>query len=89
MIYIPFKDREEVKKWIKTCGRLGNISTAFAFLFVIVGIIWRVLGRTDYSLDSTFWFLLAIFFAVTALGPHIHLAAMHNLFGIESETKNK
>jgi len=26
---------------------------------------------------------------VTALGPHIHLAAMHNLFGIESETKNK
>jgi hypothetical protein len=88
VIYIPFKDREEVKKWIKTCGRLGNISTAFAFLFILVGVIEEAL-KIDLPLASTTWLLLGVFFAVTALGPHIHLAAMHNLFGIESETKNK
>jgi hypothetical protein len=88
VIYIPFKDREEVKKWIKTCGRLGNISNAFAFLFIIVGVIGEAL-KIDLRLTSTTWLLLGVFFAVTALGPHIHLAAMHNLFGIESETKNK
>jgi hypothetical protein len=88
VINIPFKDREEVKKWIKTCGRLGNISTAFAFLFILVGVIEEAL-KIDFPLVSTTWLLLGVFFAVTALGPHIHLAAMHNLFGIESETKNK
>ena len=88
MICIPFKDREEIKKWIKTCGRLGNISNAFAFLFIIVGVIGEAL-KIDLHLASTTWLLLGVFFAVTALGPHIHLAAMHNLFGIESEIKNK
>ena len=83
----PFKDRDEVKARIKLCGTWINICGVLAFLLVIIGIIWRVLGRIDYGLDSTFWFLLAIFFAVTSLEPTIHLVIYKQMYGIESENK--
>ena len=82
----PFKDREEVKKWIKICGRANRVSTAFACLFVLIGVIGEAL-KIDLRLATTTWLLLGIFFAVLAIGPHIHIASMENLFGIESELK--
>jgi hypothetical protein len=84
----PFKDREEVKKWIKTCGRASNISIVFACLFILVGVIQDAL-KIDLRLATTTWLMLGVFFAVTAIGPHIHIAAMENLYGMESENKNK
>ena len=85
---MPFKDREELKKWIRTCGRMSNLSTVVAILFVLIGVIGEAL-RIDLRLTTTTWLLLGIFFVVMAIGPNIHLAVMENLYGIESELKNK
>jgi hypothetical protein len=59
---------------------------AFAFLLVVIGIIWRAL-KIDLGLDSTFWFLLTIFFAITSLALQLHIASIRNLLGIDSEHK--
>jgi hypothetical protein len=82
----PFKDREEAKEQLKRCGRWLSISENLSFLLVVIAIIWRVL-KIDYGLDSTFWFLLAIFFAICSLAPHLHIASLQNLLGIDSEHK--
>ncbi|HUS99129.1 MAG TPA: hypothetical protein VMY59_02280 [Candidatus Thermoplasmatota archaeon] len=82
----PFKDREEAKKQLKSCGNWCNICEGLAFLLIVIGIIWRVL-KVDFGLDSTFWFLLAIFFAITSLAPHLHIASIRNLLGIDSDHK--
>jgi hypothetical protein len=82
----PFKDREEAKKQLIRCGNWCTISESLSFLLVIIGIIWRVL-KFDYDLDSTFWFLLAIFFAITSLAPHIHMASISSQLGFDSEHK--
>ncbi len=82
----PFKDREEAKKQLVTCGNWCNIVTILSFLLLIIGIIWRV-AKIDYGLDSTFWFLLAIFFAVTSLAPHVHMAIISSQLGFDSEHK--
>ena len=82
----PFKDREEAKKQLITCGNWLNICEGLAFLLVVIGIIWRVL-KIDYGLDSTFWFMLAIFFAITSLASHLHIASIRNQLGIDFEHK--
>jgi hypothetical protein len=82
----PFKDREEAKKQLILCGNWCNIVTIFSFLLLIIGIIWRVL-KIDYGLDSTFWFLLALFFAIISLAPHIHMAVISSQLGFDSEHK--
>ena len=82
----PFKDREEAKKHLISCGNWCNICEGLAFLLIVIGIIWRVL-KVDFGLDSTFWFLLAIFFAITSLAPHLHIASIRNLLGIDSDHK--
>jgi ABC-type transport system involved in cytochrome bd biosynthesis fused ATPase/permease subunit len=82
----PFKDREEAKEQLKRCGRWLSISENLSFLLVVIAIIWRVL-KIDYGLDSSFWFLLAIFFAICSLAPHLHIASLQNLLGIDSEHK--
>jgi hypothetical protein len=82
----PFKDREEAKKQLIRCGNWCTICESFSFLLVIIGIIWRV-AKIGYGLDSTFWFLLAIFFAVTSLAPHIHMAIISSQLGFDSEHK--
>jgi len=80
----PFKDRDEAKKQLIICGQWCTIFEGLAFLLVVLGIIWRVL-KIDYGLDSTFWFLLAIFFVITSLAPHLHIASIKSLLGLESE----
>ena len=82
----PFKDRDEAKKQLIRCGNWCNIITILSFLLIILGTIWRVF-KIDYGLDSTFWFLLAIFFAVTSLAPHIHMAVISHQLGFDSEHK--
>ena len=82
----PFQEKEEAKEQLKRCGRWLSISENLSFLLVVIAIIWRVL-KIDYGLDSTFWFLLAIFFAICSLAPHLHIASLQNLLGIGSEHK--
>jgi hypothetical protein len=83
----PFKDREEAKKQLITCGNWCTICEGLSFLLVIIGIIWRLLKLDYYDLDSTFWLLLAIFFAITSLAPHIHMALISSQLGFDSEHK--
>ena len=83
----PFKDREEAKKQLITCGKWCTICEYLSFLLVIIAIIWRVLKLDYLDLDSVFWFLLAIFFTVTSLAPHIHIASIRNQLGFDSENK--
>ena len=83
----PFKDREEAKKQLITCGNWCTICEGFSFLLVIIAIIWRVLKLDYFDLDSTFWFLLAIFFAITSLAPHLHIASIRTQLGFDSEHK--
>ena len=84
----PFKNREEVKKEIRICGMWCNICEFLGFLFAIIGIIAGLFNIT-IGLESTSWLLLAIFFGLTGLAPHIHIVAAKHLYGIESENKNK
>ena len=80
----PFKDREEVKKEIRVCGMWCNICELLLIIFVILGVIGDALNIT-LGLESMTWLLLAVFFAVLSIGPHIHIAVAKHLYGIESE----
>ena len=80
----PFKDREEVKKEIRVCGMWCNICEFLLIIFVILGVIGDALNIT-LGLESMTWLLLAVFFAVLSIGPHIHIAVAKHLCGIESE----
>ncbi len=82
----PFKNREEVKKEIRICGMWCNICELFGFLFAISGVIAGLFNIT-LGLDSMSWFLLAVFFGIIGLAPHIHIVAAKHLYGIESENK--
>jgi hypothetical protein len=82
----PFKNRDDIKKQIRMCERWCDIAVSLAFLLVAIGIIWRVL-KIDYGLDSTFWFLLGIFFALISIMPAIHIVVYKQMYGIYSENK--
>jgi hypothetical protein len=82
----PFKNREDIKRQLRECERWGDIVTSLAFLLAAIAIIWRVF-KIDYGLDSTFWFLLAIFFGVMSLMPTMYLVGYKQMYGIESEKK--
>lgn len=90
MIYIaekPFKNREELKKEIRICGMWCDICEILLILFFIIGIIGDALNIT-LGLESMTWLLLAVFFAVLSIGPHIHITVDKHLYGIETENKN-
>jgi len=84
----PFKDREEVKKEIRVCGFWCDICEYLLILFVILGVIGDALNIT-LGLETMTWLLLAVFFAVLSIGPHIHIVVAKHLLGMESERKNK
>jgi hypothetical protein len=82
----PLKDREEVKKWIGLWGKVDAFCIIISFVFIMIGVISELL-KIDLRLASISWFLLGLYFAVIALGPIMHVVAMKNLYGIESENK--
>lgn len=84
----PFKDREEVKAEIKLCGLVGSIFQYLGFLFALLGIIGDALNIT-LGLESMTWLLLAVFFCLNAVVPHMHLVVAKHLIGMEPESKNK
>ena len=88
MVEEPFKNREELKARIKLCGNWNAICVILAFLFVIIAIVWDVLNKT-LGLATISWFLLGIFFIGVGIMPTIHLVGYKQLYGIESENKNK
>ena len=82
----PFKDREEVKKEIRNWFNISLIIECLGILLAMIGIIADALDRT-LGLETMSWFLLAIFFSVSAAGPLVMSAVFKSLYGIESEIK--
>jgi len=84
----PFKDREEVKKEIRVWFYISLVLVCLGLLLALIGIIADALDRT-LGLETMSWFLLAIFFSVSAAAPLVKSAVAKSLYGIESESKNK
>jgi hypothetical protein len=84
----PFKNREEVKKDIRIWFNISLVLICLGLLLALIGIIADTLDRT-LGLATTSWFLLAIFFSVTAAGPLVKSTIYRHLYGIESELKSE
>jgi hypothetical protein len=84
----PYKDWEQVKKDIIIWRRNNIALVVIGLLFVIAGVIAEAFNY-DFILAPTSYFLLAIFFAVLSIAPHVTVVALKSWFGVESERKNK
>ena len=84
----PYKDWEEVKKDIINWRKANICSIVIGLLFILAGVIVEAF-EYDLILAPTSYFLLAIFFSVISIAPHIQVAALKSWYGVESERKNK
>jgi len=82
----PFKDREEVKKEIRVWFYISLVLVCLGLLSALIGITADALDKT-LGLETMSWFLLAIFFSVSAAAPLVKSAVAQSLYGIESESK--
>ena len=82
----PYKDWEEVKKDIRKWRNINIGCIVIGLLFVIAGAAAETLP-IDFSMAPTSFFLLAIFFGVVSIAPHIQVAALKSWYGVESERK--
>jgi len=81
-----FKDRAHVVAEIKKCTMAANVISWLAVLFVVIGVLadWREFHYGDRTgLQTTSWFLLAIFAAAMAVMPHMHVVVAKHLLGTE------
>ena len=81
-----FKNRERVLAEIRRCALAGSVAQYFSFLFAALGVVSGAFNIT-LGLNAVSWFLLAIFAAVHAVVPHMHLVVAKHLLGIETEEK--
>ena len=84
----PFRDREEVKKEIRVWFYISLVIVCLGLLSALVGIVADALDRT-LGLETMSWFLLAIFFSVTAAAPLVTSAVAKSVYGLESESESK
>ena len=82
----PFKDREAVKKEIRDWFFISLFLECLGLLFAVLGVIGDALSIM-LGLESMSWFLLAIFFSVSAAGPLVKSAVAKISYGIESDKK--
>ena len=82
----PYKDWEEVKEDIIKWRRANICCIVIGLLFVIAGFVVG-LFLDNPIIGSTSLFLLAIFFAVLSIAPHIQVVALKTWYGVESERK--
>ena len=84
----PYKDWEEVKQDIVKWRRANICCIVIGLLFIIVGAAAETID-VDFIMAPTSYFLIALFFAVVSIAPHIQVVALKSWYGIESERKNK
>jgi hypothetical protein len=82
----PYKNREHIIAEIRRCAMASSVSSFLSFLFAVIGIVGDALNTT-LGLTSLSWFLLAIFAAIHAIVPSMHLVVAKHLLGIEAESK--
>jgi hypothetical protein len=79
-----FKDWEEVKNDIIKWRRVNLCSIVIGLLFIIAGAAAEII---DFGITPSSFFLIALFFAVISIAPHIHVVALKSWYGVESERK--
>ena len=82
----PYKDWEEVKEDIRRWRNANLCCIVIGLLFVVVGAAVDILD-VDFFMAPNSFFLLAIFFAVVSIAPHIQVTALKSWYGVESERK--
>jgi hypothetical protein len=82
----PYKDWEEVKEDIRRWRNANLCCIVIGLLFVVVGAAVDILD-VDFFMAPNSFFLLAIFFAVVSIAPHIQVVALKSWYGVESERK--
>ena len=88
MVEKPYKNWGEVKEDIVKWRRANLCCIVIGLLFVIVGAAAEIID-VDFIMASSSYFLIALFFAVVSIAPHIHVVALKSWYGVESERKNK
>lgn len=83
---IPYKDWAEVKEDIRKWRNANICCIVIGLLFVIVGAAVEILD-VDFIMAPNSFFLLAIFFGILSIAPHIHVVALKSWYGVESERK--
>jgi len=81
-------DREDVKKDIRQCARMGGILIYCTLGFAVLGVISDAVNIT-LGLESISWFLLAIAVGLSAIIPNMRSMLAKHLYGIESERKRE
>ena len=84
----PYKDWGEVKKDIVKWRRANICCIFIGLLLIIVGLATETID-VDFIIAPTSIFLIALFFAVLSIAPHIQVVALKSWYGVESERKNK
>ncbi len=81
-------DREGVLAEIRYFSRLANAVMILGFVFLALGIVSESLAVT-LGLQSTSWFLIAIFCMAGSISPKLHVVADKHLLGMESESRKE
>jgi hypothetical protein len=84
----PYKDWEEVKKDIVKWRNINIGCLVIALLLIIAGAVAEIFN-VSLSMAPISYFVLAIFFAVISIAPHLQVAMLKSWYGVESERKNK
>jgi uncharacterized membrane protein len=77
-----------MKKW----NNINIICLVIAVLFIALGVAAEQIGKPldiDFGMAPTSYLIIAIFFAVVSIAPHIQVVALQSWYGVESERKNK
>ena len=68
-------------------GGYNYFLPSFSMFFqLLAGVIAEII-MTEFSMVPLYLFLIAIFFVVLSIAPHIHVVALKSWYGVESEGK--
>ena len=82
----PYKNWNEVKEDIIRWRRANLCCIAIGLILLLAGVIAEII-MTEFSMVPLYLFLIAIFFVVLSIAPHIHVVALKSCYGVESERK--
>ena len=82
----PYKNWEEVKEDIIRWRNANLCCIVIGLLFIIIGATVEIF-EVDFIMTPNSFFLLAIFFALVSIAPHVQVVALKSWYGVESERK--
>jgi hypothetical protein len=82
----PYKNWNEVKADIIRWRRANLCCIALGLIFILAGAVAGLI-ISEFTMIPLYLFMIAIFFVVLSIAPHIHVVALKSWYGIESERK--